>query len=434
MRPEEAERKQVLVDRASATLKAMDPAASGGNALWVPGRIEFLGKHTDYAGGRSLLCAAERGVVVLWRPRADGRVRVADAVRSEKVESTYDQAAHADSGHWSNYPLTVMRRIRRNFGDPLTGADIALASDLPPAAGMSSSSALIVGIFLALADASHLAERDEYRGVIRDREDLAGYLGTVENGQPFRTMEGDSGVGTFGGSEDQTAILCARPGHLVQYAFAPVRFERVVELPSELILVIASSGVTAEKSGAARELYNAASLAVGRMLDRWHVVTGQRHASLGSLLRTAPDAAVRLAAMLRAEAGAPGGTTGLSERLEQFMTESNDLVPSAADALDEGDITKLGVLVDRSQAAAESLLGNQLPETSFLAHSAHELGAAAASAFGAGFGGSVWALVARSGCEDFIARWRRRYAGQFPDRATSADMFSTRAGPPATRL
>ena len=36
---------------------------------WVPGRVEVFGKHTDYAGGRSLLCAIERGFHVASRPR-----------------------------------------------------------------------------------------------------------------------------------------------------------------------------------------------------------------------------------------------------------------------------------------------------------------------------------------------------------------------------
>ena len=39
--------------------------------LFVPGRIEVLGKHTDYAGGRSLTCAAERGFSVSYVARDD---------------------------------------------------------------------------------------------------------------------------------------------------------------------------------------------------------------------------------------------------------------------------------------------------------------------------------------------------------------------------
>src|SRR5690349_17109863 len=51
-------------------LAALGSDASDATAWWVPGRIEFLGKHTDYAGGRSLLCAAERGFAVVSVPRS----------------------------------------------------------------------------------------------------------------------------------------------------------------------------------------------------------------------------------------------------------------------------------------------------------------------------------------------------------------------------
>jgi galactokinase len=80
------------------------------------------------------------------------------------------------------------------------------------------------------------------------------------------------------------------------------------------------------------------------------------------------------------------------------------------------------------------LLGNQVPETIALAQSARELGAVAASAFGAGFGGSVYALVDTAGAEEFRHRWVKAYSAAFPNRGTDATFFVTRAEPPATSL
>ncbi|HEV8445974.1 MAG TPA: galactokinase family protein [Gemmatimonadaceae bacterium] len=417
-------------EAALATLRARERGSNSARAFWVPGRVEFLGKHTDYAGGRSLLCAIERGICIVALPRSDRRLRIADARIGEVVEGTVDPYVRATDGHWSTYPFTVARRIARDFGEAesLVGADIAFASDLPAASGMSSSSALVVATFLALADVNGLASRDLYQRVFPRTDVLAGYLGAVENGYAFEAFAGDTGVGTFGGSEDHTAILCARPDALIQYSFCPVRFERQVPLPKDHELVLASCGVVAEKIGGAREAYNRLSRSTQELAARWRETTGRGDATLGDALASSPDGAARLLAM------ASDCDAELRERLEQFVHESAELIPGSGDALLRGDLSALGDLVDRSQAGAERLLKNQIEETIRLVRDARNMGATAASAFGAGFGGAVWALVPSAEALPFKAQWSERYKERFPSAAAKASFFVTRAGPAATRI
>jgi galactokinase len=116
------------------------------------------------------------------------------------------------------------------------------------------------------------------------------------------------------------------------------------------------------------------------------------------------------------------------------MAESEEIIPAAAEALLHGDLETLGVLVDRSQAGAERGLGNQIAETIHLQRSARRLGAAAASAFGAGFGGSVWALIHLDRETAFRAAWAEDYGVAFPARGAAARFFPTRAGPGAVKL
>jgi len=116
-------------------------------------------------------------------------------------------------------------------------------------------------------------------------------------------------------------------------------------------------------------------------------------------------------------------------RFEQFVIECTEIIPGVAQALAAGEADRIGALIDRSQDAAEQLLGNQVPETIALAHLARELGAVAASAFGAGFGGSVWALVRTDRAETFKSEWAERYRSRFPDSAKSSEFFLTCAGP-----
>jgi galactokinase len=424
--------KHVLLARARAALGQGRHAREV--AFFVPGRIEVLGKHTDYAGGRSLLCAAEQGCCLVAAPRKDRRVAVANADTGERAELGLSPDLQPVVGHWSNYPATVLRRVARNFPDAATGADIGFASDLPPASGMSSSSAFMVAVFLALATLNELDGHPAYRAAIAGPTDLAGYLGTVENGRSFGPLTGDQGVGTFGGSEDHTAILCCRAATLSQYRFAPVQFERDVAMPAGHVFTIAFSGLLAEKTGAALATYNRASHAAARVLEIWREASGRQVSSLEAAVAEDDGAAAAIRAALAASGDTEFGADLLRKRFDQFVLESRTIVPETADALRDGDLDRFGALVDRSQRAVEEWLGNQVPETVCLAREARRLGAVAASAFGAGFGGSVWALVPGQEGAAFIREWRLAYERVHPAAAQRAVFFETSPGPSALRL
>ena len=405
--------------RCDAALDDMG-ASDARHSAWIPGRVELLGKHTDYAGGRSLLCAIDRGFAVRVATCLDARVRAIDVVAGERCELPLDPAATAPVGSWANYVATVVRRMTRNFPELVRGVDLAFASDLPVAAGMSSSSALMIAVSVALAKSNDLRTSETFRTAIATREELASYLGTVENGATFRMLAGDAGVGTFGGSQDHVAILCSEQGQIMQYSFAPVRREAAYRFPPGHVLAIAASGVVAVKTAGAREGYNRAATLVRGLLAAWNASTSRSDASLADAVRSASDAADRLRTVAR---GLDDGSDAHQQRLEQFLLESFELIPAAAHVLAHGTPAALGPIVDRSQAAAERWLSNQVPETIALARLAREQGALAASAFGAGFGGSVWALVAESDAPRFMAAWRDAYASAFSDAATRAEFF-----------
>ena len=429
----EAIPKGLLYERAERVLTDSGAAESSLRAYYVPGRIEVLGKHTDYGGGRSLLCTVERGFCLLARRRRDAEVHVINARSRAHCRLALDPDLQPAEKRWCNYPGTVVRRLARNFPTARTGADIAFISDLPAASGMSSSSAFVVAVFLALADINALAETVPYRREIHVMEDLAGYLGTVENGQSFGMLTGDRGVGTFGGSEDHTAILCSRSGELRQYSFCPIRHERTIAMPEHLVLTLAVSGITAIKTGGARVKYNRASLAARRVLELWCRATGRSDPTIAAAANSSPDAPERIRTVLQAANEGDFPAHELCDRFDQFHEESAVIIPSATDALVAGDFARFGALVDHSQEGAEKLLRNQVPETVALVRSARALGAVAASAFGAGFGGSVWAMTPVGQACEFERRWAAHYHDQFP-AAEHARFFSTRPGPPARRL
>jgi len=409
-----------------ATLAARSASRSsaGGDAIawFVPGRIEVVGKHTDYAGGRSLVCAVDRGLAIVARPRHDDAVTIEDVGRGSAV--ALRASSEESPVRWGLYPLTVLRRLARNFPAPLRGADILFQSDLPTAAGMSSSSALMIAVLLVLARVNRLPDSAPWRDNITTALDLAAYAATIENGSGFRGLPGERGVGTEGGSQDHTAILCSAPRHLTQFRYRPSARERTIALPDALAFVIGVSGIRARKTGSARDDYNRASQSAAAILDRWRTSTGARHETLADAIAASPQAGDDIRALLR-------DRPDLIDRLDQFVEESTVIVPSAADRLAAGDLGTFGEIVDRSQALAERLLRNQVTETANLARLARQQGAAAASAFGAGFGGSVWALAARADVPRFIEKWQNAYREAHPALAERSSFFTTEPGPPA---
>ena len=403
-------------------------------AYFVPGRVEVLGKHTDYAGGRSVVAAVEKGFCVVAVSRDDSKVNMVDAAEGRWLSFEIDPGLVPTLGHWSNYPTTVARRLAGNFAAPLRGAEVAFASDLPPASGLSSSSAMVVAFYLVLASANDLSIREAYRRNVSGTESLAGYLGTIENGQSFGSLTGDKGVGTFGGSEDHTAILCCRPNTLSQYSYCPVRFERTIDVPKGYVFAVGSSGLAAEKTGSAREKYNRTSNLASAAAEAWRKATGRKDPHLAAAVASSPDAVAKMRKVLREARDGSFSSAQLLDRFEQFYAESEEIVPAAGDALARGDLAEFGRQVDRSQELTEKLLGNQVDQTVFLACSAREIGASAASAFGAGFGGSVWALVEAQAARDFLRQWQGRYENAFPEQAAGSAFFITNAGPAASEL
>jgi galactokinase len=400
-------------------------------AWWVPGRIGVFGKHTDYAGGRSLVAAVPRGFALAAAPRDDSRVVVRDSRWQATTEVRIAHERRRFSG-WANYVAVVVRRLARDFPGAALGADIAFASDLPRAAGVSSSSALVVAIASVLSRRGALDRRDEWRQSIRGPLDLAGYLGAVENGLSFGAFDALGGVGTHGGSEDHTAILNSRPGSVSAFRYVPVQAIGVAAVPPDWRFVVMSSGVEASKAGAVKDRYNALSLATRGLVDVWRRLEPGTPggATLGAILERDAGAADRLRDAVLASSGSD--REQLTSRLAHFVAEDGR-VPLALNAFGEADVAAVGELSAASQADAASTLRNQVPETSALVEIARETGAFAATSFGAGFGGSVWALADADEADRFAGRWLETYLTKCPERR-QASAFVARPAPAAMEI
>jgi galactokinase len=169
------------------------------DGVWLaPGRANLMGEHTDYNDGFVLPFALGQHIVTAAARRGDGQLAVSS--RQEKDADIQVDVADLAPGSvtgWGAYPAGVAWALRE-AGYPVPGASIAIDSDVPAGAGLSSSAALECATALALTE---LAGLD---GSVPRRE-LAAIARRAEN----------EFVGVPSGIMDQSASLLCQAGHLL---------------------------------------------------------------------------------------------------------------------------------------------------------------------------------------------------------------------------
>jgi N-acetylgalactosamine kinase len=367
----------------------------------APGRVNLVGEHTDYNGLPVLPFAIERDVLVAARARRDAVVDVANVdpgfpPRRFRLRAPIPPLPPGD---WGNYVQAAAQALLGAGTRVPRGATLAVDGRIPPAAGVSSSSALVVACALALEGLGG--------GSAREPVALAELL-----------ARGEQYVGTLSGGMDQAAILLGRERHAVRLDFFPLR-GRAVGVPPAAAFVVAHSLDEAPKSGRARGLYNQrvvecrlACAALARRLDRPLTRLGDLpdpaavHAALPDLL---PGGAVPRAALVRQLGLSPAAVERLvpasvaladpdrfvlRARVRHVLAEAMR-VGRAERALRAGDLRELGALLDESHASGAADYGTSTPAADALVRLARTSGALGARLMGAGFGGAVLALVER---------------------------------------
>jgi galactokinase len=347
----------------------------------APGRVNLIGEHIDYNGLSVLPMALDRAVTILVRVRTDGRVRVAN------VDARYPthefvmarQIPLTAAGGWGNYLQAAAQLVAQRATEPCLGADLCVAGDVPEAAGLSSSSALVVGVTLAL---------------------LAVQQATVPRLELMELCaQAERYVGVSSGGMDQAICLGGRLDHAVKIGFAPLRLE-AAPLPSEWRFVVAHSGVSAHKAGRAKEAYNTRVRECAEALQRLCAVCGLDVADgwKGLLRARSSEDLVRLA-----ETRLPAL---LAKRSRHVLTEAQR-VDRAVQAMAQGDARAFGSLMDASHASLRDDYEVSCPELDELVELARAQGAVGARLTGAGFGGCMVALTTEAQAHSVAEGLRR---------------------------
>ena len=337
----------------------------GGFVVRAPGRANLIGEHIDYNGLAVLPMAIDRSITLMARPRPDRTVRIhnVDPRFDSLTFELSDVIPPAPQGDWGNYVRAAAQAVCQDHPG-VRGVDAVIGSDLPTAAGLSSSSALVVASALALLHAG---------GLPIDRGGLMG-----------RLAEAERYVGLRGGGMDQAICLGARAGTAAHIRFDPLALD-TVGIPAEWRFVVASSLVPARKSAEARVVYNRRTeecrQAAKEVVSRLELPLGTGYPAL--LARFDTDELLAVAGEL--------GDQQLAWRFRHVVTEARR-VDQAVSALIAKSLVTFGDLMTASHASLRDDYQVSCSELDHLVDLARESGAVGARLTGAGLGGCIIAL------------------------------------------
>ena len=314
----------------------------------APGRVNLIGEHLDYNGGPVLPFAIDRRTWVAAGAGPDFAM-----ASSAPGHDAVHRAEGPRRGDWTDYVMGVVRELRRAAGAP-PGARLAVVSDIPPGAGLSSSAALSVAAAAALG---------RLGGMELDPARLADIAFHGEHDY----------VGVRCGRMDQTVIAHGVEGTAMFLDTATG--ERTLS-PFPLKVWIVPTGVEHALAGGE---YNARRSECERALERCR----EWWPGLASLAALEPD---RLAEAL--ELLSPP----LERRVRHVVTETVR-TRQAQRALDQRDLAEVGRLLVAGHESLRVDFQSSVAEADALVAAAVERGAHGARLTGAGWGGSVILLV-----------------------------------------
>ena len=257
---------EVVAERLTAYRRVLDHAEGVLGSERVvflvrsPGRVNVMGRHIDHQGGNCNLITFGYETLMVVGSRSDDRVRICNVeperfgdrefsiremiadlpwddwlslVNSEKVA----RMVRTYGGDWSQYVMAAVLRLQKKFNHlKLFGMDLVVGGNVPMAAGLSSSSSLVVGAAEATIAVNRL---DTFPAQLID---LCG--------------EGEWFVGTRGGAADHAAVKLGQKGKVIKVTFFDFAVQESVPFPADYVLAVCDSGVRAQKSANAKDQFN----------------------------------------------------------------------------------------------------------------------------------------------------------------------------------
>ncbi len=346
----------------------------------APGRVNLIGEHTDYNDGFVLPCAIDYQTAISAAPRADRTVRVIAADYDNQTDEFSLDApilAH-DSQQWSNYVRGVVKHLLnrdKSFG----GADLVISGNVPQGAGLSSSASLEVAVGTVFQQLYHLP---------LDGAQIA------LNGQEAENQF----VGCNCGIMDQLISALGKKDHALLLDCRTLG-TRAVSMPQGVAVIIINSNFKRTLVGSE---YNT---------RREQCETGARFFQQPALRDVSLEQFNAVAAEL---------DPLVAKRVRHVLTE-NQRTLEAADALEKGDLQRMGELMAASHASMRDDFEITVPQIDTLVEIVKETigDKGGVRMTGGGFGGCIVALVP----EDLVSQVQEAVAAQYEAKTGIKETF-----------
>jgi galactokinase len=368
----------------------------------APGRLNLIGEHTDYNGLPVLPIAIEQSTWVGVAPARGGVVRAISSAFPATAEIVRSAPGH-QSEPWHRYVAGAVGELAETA--PGEGALVLIDGDLPVSGGLSSSSALSVGLIAALSEAWGQPLPPEQVAVL--------------------AANAERQVGVESGGMDQQVIALAQAGHALRIDFLPLT-TRQVSLPPGLSFVVAYSGEEAPKGGASRDAYNERVIGTRIAALMLADMLGGEIEDVPMLGQVAGIDAAPVMVEELPEQMAPRGAANAAEanverivqltashfdsarkvpvrRYARHVLAEADRVDAAEAALAASDLVRFGKLLNESHDSLRNDYRCSTPALDKVAAAMRKAGAFGARLTGAGFGGYAMAACSPERVDGVIA-------------------------------
>ncbi|HEX5542682.1 MAG TPA: galactokinase [Micromonospora sp.] len=326
--------------------------------VWAaPGRVNLIGEHTDYNEGFALPYALPQRVVVAAAPAdrsAPRRWTVWSAQVGDRISFTDAEIAPPRRVNgWGAYMAGVVWSLR-SAGFDVPAARLAIVSDVPSGAGLSSSAALVSAVLSALID--------------------LGELDVPLAARPSLAQRAEHYAGIPCGILDQTASIHCRAGHAL---FLDCRSAAMEHIP----LNPAAAGL--------------AVLVIDSRAPHQHT-TGEYAARRATCLSAAAALgapALRDLGIADLDAALPRLPDDVARRRVRHVVTENQRVLDVVAALRSDDLLGIGPLLTASHRSMRDDFEITVPEVDTAVAAALTAGAYGVRMTGGGFGGCILALV-----------------------------------------